>query len=63
MENIKKEEMKNERASSQSKLLANKKSEQIIENTKKLRINEVFDIFDADSDGLISAKKIDIKSI
>ncbi len=41
----------------------NKKTDQIVEASKKLKLNEIFDIFDSDQDGIISAQKVDLHTL
>lgn len=38
-------------------------TDRIVENTKKQKLNEIFDIFDSDFDGIISANKIELSYI
>lgn len=35
-------------------------SNKIVEGTKRQKLSEIFDIFDSDNDGVISAYKIDV---
>eukprot|EP00349_Pseudokeronopsis_sp_Brazil_P010364 CAMPEP_0202980358 /NCGR_PEP_ID=MMETSP1396-20130829/86303_1 /ASSEMBLY_ACC=CAM_ASM_000872 /TAXON_ID= /ORGANISM="Pseudokeronopsis sp., Strain Brazil" /LENGTH=70 /DNA_ID=CAMNT_0049720293 /DNA_START=1259 /DNA_END=1471 /DNA_ORIENTATION=+ len=35
----------------------------MVENQKKVRLNEIFDILDHDSDGYISASSIDVQTL
>ncbi len=38
-------------------------SERLVENTKKAKMQEIFEIFDSDNDGAISAQKIDLQTL
>jgi Ca2+-binding EF-hand superfamily protein len=38
-------------------------TDKIIDKTKREKMNDVFDLLDSDSDGLISSKRIDIETI
>lgn len=40
-----------------------KMTDKIIDKTKREKMNDVFDLLDSDSDGLISSKRIDIETI
>jgi len=42
---------------------ANKFSEQIVMQTRKNKINEIFDRLDSDNDGLISSAKINVSDL
>lgn len=42
---------------------ANKLSKQIVQQSRKNKINEIFDMLDSDKDGEISWSKVDLSSI
>jgi hypothetical protein len=41
----------------------NKMSDKLVEQTKRQKLIDIFDIFDSDSDGIISAHKIDLHTL
>lgn len=41
----------------------NKRSDKMVEQTRRAKLSDIFDVFDADQDGVISATKIDLYTL
>ena len=41
----------------------NKMSDKLVDQTKRAKLNDIFDVFDSDQDGIISASKIDLHTL